>query len=73
MEYVIVFIIGAVIGAIIFSLIMFSNCMGYLRIDMSDPSDKPYLFLELETDVQRLSRKKQIVLQVKKENYISHN
>lgn len=72
MEYVIIFVIGVIVGTVIFSLITFSNRMGYLRIDMSDPSDKPYLFLELETDMQRLCRKKQIVLQVKKENYISH-
>lgn len=46
--------------------------MGNLRIDMSDPDDKPYLFLELKGDIRKLCHKKQIILRIKKENYIPH-
>lgn len=72
MVYVIAFGMGMVAGIIIFSVITFSKRMGNLRIDMSDPDDKPYLFLELKGDIRKLCHKKQIILRIKKENYIPH-
>lgn len=44
--------------------------VGSLRVDTSDP-DGPYLFLELYTDVDRVCRKKSVVLEVNMSNYIS--
>ncbi len=47
--------------------------MGKLRIDRSDASDKPYMFLELSASVGDVSRKKYIILEVSNENFIPHN
>lgn len=44
--------------------------VGTLRIDTSDP-DGPYMFLELHTDLQGVIGKKQVILDVSTQNYIS--
>ena len=46
--------------------------VGTLRIDSSDP-DEEYMFLELYTHVNNVKNKKQVVLDVSIENYISQD
>lgn len=46
--------------------------VGTLRIDQSDPIDGPHLFLELNTNPRNLLSKKQVVLDVNPESYLSH-
>ena len=47
-----------------------SKTIGVLRVDTSDP-DGPYLFLELHTGVEAVMGRKQVMLDVSTQNYIS--
>lgn len=70
MEFVIVFAIGIVVGAIITRIISRPLGIGTLRIDTSDP-DGPFMFLELSKDVNTVASKKYVILKVNLKNYIS--
>jgi hypothetical protein len=63
------FIIGYVVIAVFTKSIKY---IGSLRMDASDPDDGPYLFLELETDVEELSRKKYVILKINTDDFIPH-
>ena len=47
--------------------------VGTLRIENSDPSDGPYLFLELATDPREIMEKKSVILDVNTKSYLSHD
>lgn len=49
----------------------FTNSVGNLRIDKSDPYDGPYMFLELETDPKNVEKASHVLLKVVNENYVS--
>ena len=64
------FLIGVIVGMITTSLLIRS--VGVIRIDQSDPDDRPYLFLEINRGCyQKLLRSKKVIFEVRKENYIS--
>lgn len=63
---VITLAVGIVIGVAIGS----DHPVGDLRVDRSDPTSEPYLFLELDTDVHDVIRKKQVTFRVKLEDFI---
>ena len=47
------------------------KCVGTLREDHSDPTEAPFLFLELETDgAAKIHKSKSVLLKVKIEDYI---
>ena len=69
---VILFLGGVVLGSIISAAINKMRSIGALRIDQSDPADKPYMFLEIKRGVEDISRRKLVVLKVKRENFIPH-
>lgn len=71
MEFVLMFIAGVLVGAGIMMMTYRAYYVGTLRIDRSDPSEPPYMFLELDKGVGDISRKKNVILKVKNENYIS--
>ena len=71
MEFVVVFIVGAIFGAILMRNISYSRSIGSLRVDQSYPDEPPYLFLELEKNVNDFSRKKYVLLRVNMRNLIS--
>lgn len=64
--------IGVVIGIAITMLIFKAFIVGTLRVDRSDPTDNPYLFLELSREMSDVSSKKYVILKVNNRNYISH-
>lgn len=65
-------VIGVVIGlAITIAGLLFCS-IGALRIDRSDPTDNPYMFLEIKKGVGDISRRKFVVLRVKREDFIPH-
>lgn len=68
--YLIAFILGIIIGSIVTNIIFYRKRAGVIRIDQSDPSDPPYLFLELETGLDQVEKSKMVFLSVKKENYL---
>lgn len=68
--FVLSFLFGVVIGVTITSLLIRS--VGVIRIDQSDPDDRPYLFLEINRGCyEKLLRSKRVIFEVRKENYIS--
>lgn len=68
MELVIGIVIGILIGAILFR----RRPVGNLRVDHSDPTSAPYLFLELGTDVGTVIRKKYVTFKVRVEDFLPH-
>ena len=69
---VILVLAGVVLGLIISAVIRKTHLVGTLRIDNSDPTDAPYMFLEIRKGVGDISRKKTVVLKVKREDFIPH-
>lgn len=72
MELVLMLIAGILIG-IALSMIgkRHERPCGCLRVDHSDP-DGPYIFLELYESVERLSERKEALVEVKIQDYVSH-
>lgn len=67
----VLFFIGGVLCCLLTLCVVFRKYyVGYLRVDRSDPTDPPYLFLELET-FEPIERKKYVLMEVKRENFIS--
>ena len=65
------FVIGVSVGYFLHKMLHHEEPIGDLRIDESDPDDKPYLFLELKSMPNNLKSRKQVTLNVKAENYVS--
>lgn len=72
MELCLVFLAGLLLGVCICSIIYRTYRVGTLRIDTSDPNNKPYMFLELDKGFGDISKKKNVILNVKREDYIPH-
>lgn len=64
-------IIGFAVGFISACIGVLSLKVGSLRIDRSDPTEAPYMFLEIDKDVGDISGRKMVLLNVRNENYIS--
>ena len=72
-KMIIAFLVGVLIGTILYAIAMKTASVGTLRIDQSDPEDSPYLFLELKKNVNNIASNKYVIMKVKRENYISHD
>lgn len=66
---VILILAGIVIGIGIAMIIFRAYFIGTLRIDKSDPTEEPYMFLELDKGIGDISSKKHVVLRVSTKNY----
>lgn len=80
MVHFIIFMAGVILSSVIsviFSKFSSKNCkpIGDLRVDRSDPSDSPLLFLELDTDtsVNTIINNKVVTFRVKIENFLPHD
>lgn len=71
MLYIVFLLVGIGIGIIFTTLMKRTKSVGVLRIDNSDPSEDPYLFLELTRDPHELYNAKFVNLEVKVKNFIS--
>jgi hypothetical protein len=61
----IMFSLGALVGCIFANVVWLCFKVGRLRIITSDePGEKPYIFLELSKEVEKVATKKYIVLEV---------
>lgn len=71
---IVIALIALIIGVVVGRLTRRERSVGDLRVDQSDPTSPPYLFLELEpgTDVHLIMRKKRVTFRVKVENFIPH-
>lgn len=64
-------IIGIITGVLITSFMSRKRPIGDLVIDRSDPTEPPYLFLELYKNVGDFTNDKYVTLQVCNRNYLS--
>lgn len=73
MELIVGVVCGIIIGVVIGMFIYLRRIpIGNLRIDHSDLTSAPYLFLELNKDISHISNMKTITLHVRKEDFLSH-
>ena len=67
-------LVGFGLGYSILTLTYKKKCVGTLREDHSDPTEAPYLFLELEPNgLEKIHKNKSVVLNVRIENYLPRN
>lgn len=74
MELIIGIAVGIIIGLVVGTFIFRRRYIpvGDLRIDRSDPTSEPFLFLKLGTDVRTISGMKTVTLSVRNENFLPH-
>ena len=72
-KMIIAFLVGVLIGTIIYAIAVKTASVGTLRIDQSDPEDSPYLFLELDKNLSTIVSKQYVIMKVNLKNYISHD
>ena len=70
MELFVIFGIGILVGIVCTTVATRTKSVGSLRVDMSDPDDGPYLFLELSKDIGKIYRKKYVIFKVSLKNFI---
>lgn len=71
--WIVLALIGGILVGVAASAVYFrARTIGLLRVDRSDPSELPYLFLEVEKNPDALQHGRLVVLRIRKENLISH-
>ena len=70
---VLLVLLGFVGGMTVFLICLATRSIGTLRVDQSDPTEQPYLFLELDKPVESVINKKYVVFRVIKKNFISQD
>ena len=70
---VLLFLLGFMVGIISFLVYLIVRSVGTLRVDQSDPTEQPYLFLELDKPVETVTNKKYVLFRVIKKNFISQD
>lgn len=71
MDRIVIFLIGVLVGTIIYAIAVKSASVGTLRIAESDPGESPYLFLELHKPVRTVISKSHVVMKVNREDLAS--
>lgn len=72
MEIAIIWLLVGVLIGYIFAIASSNRiAKGCLRVDNSDPTEEPYLFLELNESVRAIMKKDYVVFKVNVKNYIS--
>lgn len=67
MDILVALLIGVLLGMSFLALMSSTVADGIMRVNTSDP-DGPYLFLELNTDIHTIMRKKNVNFRVKIDN-----
>lgn len=71
--WIVLALIGGILVGVAASAVYFrARTIGSLRVDRSDPSEPPYLFLEVQKNPDTLQHGRLVVLRIRKENLISH-
>ncbi|WP_295758436.1 beta-lactamase induction signal transducer protein [uncultured Oscillibacter sp.] len=71
--WIVLALIGGILVGVAASAVYFrARTIGSLRVDRSDPSEPPYLFLEVQKNPDALQHGRLVVLRIRKENLISH-
>jgi hypothetical protein len=73
LEVLIGLLLGSAIGLIAARRMFRPKALGVIRVDNSDPTEPPYLFLELDpqAQVEDIGKHEYVVFQVLVKNYIS--
>lgn len=72
MELILGIIIGVIVGLLLGRRLFRTHIVGDLRIDRSDPTSEPFLFLEIGTDVNTLSTMREATFKVLNKNFLPH-
>ena len=64
-EYIILVAVGILIGSLITTFVNKSKLVGTLQVVESDELEQPYIFLELNDEVETLCDKKYVHMDVK--------
>ena len=67
---VLLVLFGFVGGIAFFLIYLAARSIGTLRVDQSDPTEPPYLFLELDKPVENIVKEKYVIFRVNKKNFI---
>ena len=70
MMEVLLVLLGFIGGMVFFLTCLAAKSIGTLRIDQSDPTEPPYLFLELDKPVESIIKEKYVLFRVSKKNFI---
>ena len=70
MMEVLLVLLGFVGGMAFFLTCLAARSIGTLRVDQSDPTEQPYLFLELDKPVESVINEKYVLFRVSKKNFI---
>ena len=70
MMEVLLVLLGFVGGMVFFLICLAARSIGTLRVDQSDPTEPPYLFLELDKPVENVVKEKYGLFRVSKKNFI---
>lgn len=73
MMEVLLVLLGFVGGMVFFLICLAARSIGTLRIDQSDPTEPPYLFLDLDKPVESIIKEKYVLFRVNKKNFISQD
>ena len=73
MMEVLLVLLGFVGGMVFFLICLAARSIGTLRIDQSDPTEPPYLFLDLDKPVESITKEKYVLFRVSKKNFISQD
>ena len=73
MTEVLLVLLGFVGGMVFFLICLTTRSIGTLRIDQSDPTEPPYLFLDLDKPVESILKEKYVLFRVSKKNFISQD
>ena len=68
---VLLILLGFVVGIVSFLIYLIVRSVGTLRVHQSDPTEQPYLFLELDKPVETVINKKYVIFRVSQKNFIS--
>ena len=73
MMEVLLVLLGFMAGIVSFLVYLIVRSVGTLRVDQSDPTEQPYLFLELDKPVESVINKKYVLFRIIKKNFISQD
>lgn len=73
MMEVLLVLLGFAGGMVFFLICLAARSIGTLRIDQSDPTEPPYLFLDLDKPVESIVKEKYVLFRVSKKNFISQD
>lgn len=71
MKAIIFIAVGMILGILLDKWSVRKNRVGILRVDHSDPTDQPYIFLEATESVYEIAKRKYVLMDVEIRNYIS--